>query len=128
QPDGKGNILPLQAALATLAGEAVVGFDFVNVPGALAPRTNTAGATKTGLVSGPVLNGIDVLVKQNFAPLKKLRIGLITNHTGVDRHRKVTVDLLRDAPDVQLKVLFSPEHGIRGALDERVGGSVDDQT
>src|SRR5206468_8761478 len=37
-PDGQGNILPLQATLATLAAEAVEGFDFANVPGALAPR------------------------------------------------------------------------------------------
>ena len=127
-PDGKGNILPLQAALATLAGEAVVGFDFANVPGALAPRTNADGAAQSVLVPAPVLNGIDVLVKQNFAPLQKLRIGLITNHTGVNRHRKATVDLLKNAPGVMLKVLFSPEHGIRGALDERVGDSVDEQT
>ncbi|HEY2951363.1 MAG TPA: exo-beta-N-acetylmuramidase NamZ domain-containing protein [Verrucomicrobiae bacterium] len=127
-PDGKGNILPLQAALATLAGEAVMGFDFANVPGALAPRTNAAAATPDGIVPVPVLNGIDVLVKQNFAPLKKLRVGLITNHTGVDRRRKATIDLLKNAPDVMLKALFSPEHGIRGALDETVGDSVDEKT
>src|SRR5205823_7933915 len=65
-----------------------------------------------------VLNGIDVLVKQNFAPLKNLRLGLITNHTGQDRRRRATIDLLRNAPDVTLKVLFSPEHGIRGEADE----------
>jgi len=38
-PDGQGNIYPLQAALANLAAEAVDGFDFAKVPGALAPRS-----------------------------------------------------------------------------------------
>src|SRR6185503_11472272 len=75
-----------------------------------------------------VLNGIDVLVRDNFAPLKKLRIGLITNHTGIDRRRRSTIDLLKEAPDVDLKALFSPEHGIRGQLDEKVGDSVDEKT
>jgi uncharacterized protein YbbC (DUF1343 family) len=76
----------------------------------------------------PVLNGIDVLATQGYAPLKKMRIGLITNHTGHDRNRNSTIDLLRNAPDVTLKVLFSPEHGIRGQVDEKVGDSVDQQT
>ena len=75
-----------------------------------------------------MLNGIDVLVKQKFAPLKGLRVGLITNHTGADRERNPTIDLLRQAEGVTLKVLFSPEHGIRGALDEKVNDSVDEKT
>jgi uncharacterized protein YbbC (DUF1343 family)/CubicO group peptidase (beta-lactamase class C family) len=134
-PDGQGNILPLQAALANLAAEAVEGFDFAHVPGALPPRTsNQVAVTSSAPVSLPsaarseVLNGIDVLVKENFAPLKNLRIGLITNHTGHDRRRRPTIDLLKNAQGVALKVLFSPEHGIRGELDEKVGDSVDEKT
>lgn len=130
-PDGKGNILPLQATLATLAGMAVEGFDFANVPGALPQRgvaaTPSPAATEPAKFA-EVLNGIDVLVKNNFAPLKKLRLGLITNHTGTDRQRRATLDLLRNAPDVQLKALFSPEHGLRGQLDEKVKDGVDEQT
>jgi uncharacterized protein YbbC (DUF1343 family) len=33
-----------------------------------------------------------------------------------------------NAPDVQLKALFGPEHGIRGLLDEKVSDSVDEKT
>ena len=76
----------------------------------------------------PVLNGIDVLARQNFAPLKGLRIGLISNQTGVDRARRSTIDLLHDAPGVTLRALFSPEHGIRGTLDAAVSDSVDAKT
>lgn len=138
-PDGKGNVLPLQLALGTYAAMAVDGFDFANVAGALPVRhtnfapaaANGAGRVTTPFATarpGEVLNGIDVLVKQNFAPLRKLRIGLITNHTGADRARNPAIDILKSAPEVQLKALFSPEHGIRGQLDEKVPDSVDEKT
>lgn len=63
-----------------------------------------------------VLLGIDVLHRDNFALLQGKRIGLITNHTGVDSHGKSTIDLLWKAKGkgVNLVALFSPEHGIRG--------------
>ena len=121
-PDGKGNVVPLYTTLGTLAAEAVVGFDFTRVTGALMPRA------KSLVGASPVLNGIDVLKRQNYAPLKKLRIGLITNHTGIDRQRNSTIDLLKNAPGVDLKALFSPEHGIRGEVDEKVTDSVDEKT
>lgn len=75
-----------------------------------------------------VLNGIDVLVRQNFAPLKNLRLGLITNHTGHDRQRRATIDLLKNAAGANVVALFGPEHGIRGELDEKVRDSVDQKT
>jgi uncharacterized protein YbbC (DUF1343 family) len=75
-----------------------------------------------------VLNGIDVLVKENFAPLRKLRVGLITNHTGHDRQRRASIDLLKNASEISLHALFSPEHGIRGQFDEKVRDSVDEKT
>jgi uncharacterized protein YbbC (DUF1343 family) len=74
------------------------------------------------------LTGIDVLEAQNFAPLAGKRVGLITNQTGIDRERRSTIDLLAHAPGVKLVALFSPEHGIRGILDERVSSTTDDAT
>src|SRR5204863_5512985 len=124
-PDGRGNVLPLQLSIATFAAMAVDGFDYTDVDGALPPRSNTPSAT---LRRAEVLSGIDVLAKKKFAPLKKLKIGLITNQTGVDRERKPTIDILKAAPDVELKALFSPEHGIRGQLDEKVNDSTDAKT
>ena len=129
-PDGTGSVLSLEGALANLAAESVIGFNFSYVPGALAPQPVEESAAKR--TASPktieVLNGIDVLVRQKFARLKGLRVGLITNHTGHDRARNPTIDLLKGAPDVQLKVLFSPEHGIRGALGEKVADSTDEKT
>lgn len=132
-PDGTGNVLPLQAALASMVAEAVLGFNFAWVEGALPPRPKlkTPKSVKTPPRKPQVLsvlNGIDVLAEQQFAPLSGLRVGLITNHTGTDRRRNSTIDLLSNAPGVKLVSLFSPEHGIRGVKDERVQDSVDDKS
>ena len=66
----------------------------------------------------PVLTGLDVLVRDKFKPLEGMRVGLITNHTGIDHQRRRNVDLFAQAPNVRLKALFTPEHGIKGALDQ----------
>lgn len=70
-------------------------------------------------------NGIDHLEAERYASLRGMRIGLITNHTGIDRAWNPTIDSLRSAPGVTLVALFSPEHGIRGTVDAKVGDSVD---
>ncbi len=62
------------------------------------------------------LTGLDVLAKQNFAPLQGKRIGLITNQTGIDRQGRRNIDLMRTA-QVNLTTIFAPEHGIAGAVD-----------
>jgi uncharacterized protein YbbC (DUF1343 family)/CubicO group peptidase (beta-lactamase class C family) len=103
-PAGKGDATPVRRTLGTLAAEAI------------------------GRDTGAVLNGIDVLVREDFARLRGLRIGLITNHTGRDREGRATIDLLHTAKDVKLVALFSPEHGIRGVADDKVGDSIDEKT
>ncbi len=66
---------------------------------------------------GPVLAGIDVLRRDSFRLLANQRVGVITNHTGRDLEGTSLVKLLSDAPNVQLRGLFSPEHGFEGKLD-----------
>src|SRR5205085_7005907 len=70
-------------------------------------------------------NGIDTLVAKRFAPLRGLKIGIITNHTGIDRGGNPTIDLLRSAPGVDVRAIFSPEHGLFGATDAKVGDARD---
>jgi len=72
--------------------------------------------------------GIDVLARDGYQPLAGRKVGLITNHTGLDRHGKTTLELLHEAPNVELVALFSPEHGLKGELDERVADSSDPLT
>ena len=73
-----------------------------------------------------VLNGVDVLARDGFKALAGRKVGLITNHTGLDRDGKSVIEMLRKAPDLKLVALFSPEHGLKGALDEKVGDSTDE--
>ena len=126
-PDENGSVVPLRKALGTLAAESIADFDF-GTGGALDVVTTSASAVASKRRQARTLNGIDVLVRQKFAPLRGMRIGLVTNHTGHDRERNSTIDLLRAAPEVELKVLFSPEHGIRGQADERLGDTIDEKT
>ncbi len=70
---------------------------------------------KNILNNGPVVKtGIEVLRDRGFDILKGKRVGLVTNPTGVDSKLKSTVDILFDAPEVNLVALFGPEHGVRG--------------
>jgi len=150
-PTEDGNVLALRREVGTLAARAVRGFNFAAARGVLPSQTNLparppavpvaatavpAAETPPPLASTPAattvfmaLNGVDALADSEFVALRGLRLGLITNQTGRDRHGRSTVDLLRSAPDVTLVALFSPEHGIRGALDqETIGDSTDAQT
>src|SRR5262249_24578177 len=83
---------------------------------------------KTGTRAGRVQTGLDVLEAQKFAPLRGKRIGIITNHTGLDAQGKSTIDLLTHAAGVQVVALFSPEHGLAGRLDEKISSSKDPAT
>ena len=72
--------------------------------------------------------GADVFVANNFPGLRGKKIGLITNHTGRLRSGTATADAFYKSTDISLKVFFGPEHGIRGAVDERVPDSADPKT
>ncbi len=71
-----------------------------------------------------VRTGIEVLRSRDFDILKGKRVGLVTNPSGVDRYLKSTVDILYNAPGVELVALYGPEHGVRG--DVYAGGKVTD--
>jgi SSS family transporter len=76
--------------------------------------------------SRKTLTGIDLLEESDFAALKalaathggRLRIGLLTNQSGLDSSGKRTIDILFHAdPSIELKTLFTPEHGLFGKQD-----------
>jgi uncharacterized protein YbbC (DUF1343 family) len=66
--------------------------------------------------NGATLTGLDVLADLKFAPFAGKRIGLITNHTGLDRKGRSNIDLMREA-GVNITAIFSPEHGFLGKED-----------
>jgi uncharacterized protein YbbC (DUF1343 family)/CubicO group peptidase (beta-lactamase class C family) len=90
--------------------------------------TIVASAIRDAPVIHPVECGVDVLIKRGFSGLAGKRIGLVTNHTGRARDGRSTIDVLRHAPGVTLVALFSPEHGIKGAVDRDVDDSRDQAT
>ncbi len=61
--------------------------------------------------------GSDVFMEKYIHQLKGKRVGLITNHTAVNRQGHHIADLLHRAGDIHLVALFGPEHGIRGAVE-----------
>lgn len=129
-PTEAGAVSALRAQLSTLAAESVAGWNTVALPGFSLPVSNPPqpliAARKS---SGPVLTGLDVLRRDGFASLRRRRVGLITNHTGLARDGASAIDLLHQAPEVTLIALFSPEHGIRGALDrDGIADSRDEKT
>ena len=126
-PDGVGDVGVLRSRIATVAAAVIGG----GVPVSTNLRVNLAGTPSSPKPQAPspsVLSGIDVLARDGFAKLKGKRVGLITNHTGVARDGKSTIDLLQTAPGVQLVALFAPEHGIRGVLDADVPAERDQKT
>jgi len=61
-----------------------------------------------------VLNGIDVLLKKKLHFIQSRKIALVTNHSGVDKNLVPNYKRLMEVEDVELKVIFSPEHGLFG--------------
>ena len=74
--------------------------------------------------------GIEVLRESGFQQLRGKRVGLVTNPSGVDSRLKSTIDILFQAPEVNLVALYGPEHGVRGDMyaGDKVNDSVDPVT
>jgi len=104
----------------------------VSTPGVIVTGYNETiagpGLHRVVARNATALTGLDVLVSQNFEPLAGRRVGLITNHTGVDRQGRRNVDLML-AGGIKVAALLSPEHGITGADDrEDVASNTDAAT
>ena len=147
-PDGKGDVTPLRARIATVVASAVedtpiemfrLAEDIYSSQ--VAPqmekfkvqsskfKVSETENQKPNAKNQTVLNGIDVLEKNNFKELNNLKIGLVTNQTGRDLGGKATIDVLFGQPTFKLAALFSPEHGIRGELDQsKINDSTDEKT
>jgi uncharacterized protein YbbC (DUF1343 family) len=67
-----------------------------------------------------VLLGIDRLLKDDFRPVQKLQIGLLSNISCCDSTLEPTVSLFEKSKRIRLKALFAPEHGFYTALQDQV--------
>jgi len=155
-PDESGNVIPLRGKVATIVAAAVTDVKpeelrMASEETALLAAVGAmrSGPKNTGAPSAPSLNGkeaadaservvgqvrpgIDTLEEKSFGAIARMRVALLTNQTGLTRDGRSTIDVLASekakAAGVTLVRLFSPEHGIRGLLDEKVSDSVDEKT
>lgn len=77
-----------------------------------------------------VKTGVEVLRDRGFEGLVGRKVGLVTNPSGVDSQLNSTVDILYNAPGVELVALYGPEHGVRGDVyaGDKVNDAVDAAT
>ena len=87
-------------------------------------------STSSPAVGATVIPGIEVFLADVPQALRGKRVGLITNHSGIDRARTTDIDLIAQHRDVKLVALLAPEHGIRGTTmdGERIPDEVDPRT
>lgn len=81
-------------------------------------------------MSTHVTTGLEVLLDEGHPLVGGRRIGLVTNHTAIDRELRSAIDLLHTDPRFELAHLYGPEHGVRGDVQAgvHVGRAVDGET
>lgn len=130
-PDGRGDAKILRSEIANSIA-ASIGYGakkpVLEASSGFSQQGEVRSDYREGLAIKKVETGIDALEAEMFRPLSGLRIGLITNHSGLDSAGRRTLDVLFRAPGVELKAVFNPEHGLSGREDRKVPSTVDSAT
>jgi len=137
-PIGKGSVISLRTRLATAVVHSldltVTQRETLRLARITGYNESLTAERRFTARNGEVKAGIDVLEEHKFRELQPnaehpLRIGLVTNQTGSDAHGQRTADVLAHAAGIELKAIFSPEHGFAGSFDTTaIGNSRDDLT
>ncbi len=153
-PDGKGDVLEMRRRVANVIASAIIETPeqhYLPAPvrqpvlealprmltaaafaaGQSPARTTshrTRGAARAAAAEPDVMLGIDVLEADDFKVLAGRNVAVITNHTGRDRNGNRLIPMLVKSGKVHVVCIFSPEHGLYGKVDERVGDTVDPET
>ena len=77
----------------------------------------TAALRGTARATPHVLPGDDIFISETWRELRGRTIGIVTNRSGVLSDGRTLVDAARLNPDITIKALFAPEHGLRGDRD-----------
>lgn len=64
--------------------------------------------------------GLSILLSEKSDWIRGKSIGLITNHTGVDTTLQSNYRLFAETSACQLSAIFSPEHGLWGAIQDGI--------
>ena len=139
-PNGRGDVGSLRGRIATLVAAALSEDWAKEVVTAAAASPGSSELTSVHEIRPrqsrfrpnppQVKLGIDVLEKQQFRALRGKRVGLVTNHTGLNSAGRRDVEVLMESPQVRLAALFSPEHGLAGVAPggQRIDSSEDAAT
>jgi uncharacterized protein YbbC (DUF1343 family) len=66
-----------------------------------------------------VVLGLEKLL-QGGASFRGARLGLVCNQASVDHNYQHAADLLHQHPELELRALFGPQHGIRGDVQDNM--------
>jgi len=124
-PNGKGKVESLRTKILSFVNGTI---GPVSMERHLASRTLPSQVEPGESNHEKVQTGIDVLASEKFNSLIGLRLGLITNHSGIDSTGRRTVDLLHKAPGVKLVTILTPEHGFSGRAEGKVSSTKENLT
>lgn len=125
-PYGKGDVRQLRAEIKKFVAEALV-----PVPAKQVLDTQPSLIGHRNMESkrnGKVQTGIDVLEDENFKSFSGLRVGLITNHSGIDSAGRRTLNIIYKSHNVKLAAIFSPEHGLYSNDDYNLSSGIEQTT
>ena len=117
-PDGKGDYVGMSGKIGQIALDSI--HDELDADAAKAYVEKSVYRSPNAsqeVKKGETLTGADVLARDKYAPLKDLKVGLLTNQTGLLKDGSHLPKAMQDG-GVNLTTLFSPEHGLYGELDQ----------
>ncbi|HJZ80480.1 MAG TPA: DUF1343 domain-containing protein [Pyrinomonadaceae bacterium] len=68
----------------------------------------------------PIRLGVERLLGEEVGRLNGVRVGLVCNQASVDHNFRHVADLFHEHPQINLTVLFGPQHGIRGDVQDNM--------
>ena len=68
----------------------------------------------------PIKLGVERLLEDELHLLRGARVGLICNQASVSHALRHAADLFHEHPEVELRALFGPQHGIRGDVQDNM--------
>ena len=63
-----------------------------------------------------LLTGLDVIQEDDFKLIHNKNVGLVINHTSLNREGVHILDLLLSNEKVKVVSIFTPEHGLKGTF------------
>jgi uncharacterized protein YbbC (DUF1343 family) len=90
------------------------GFLALSAAGAASAMLPALPAHAGAMPPANVRLGDDAFVSEGWRELRGRTVGVVTNQTGVTSQLETIVDAIHRNPEISLRAIYSPEHGLRG--------------